>query len=849
MKYLILFSLVLLCACSINHGAYRSSGCADGACPATADLPALCSSGRSLSWEPTGCVSEPDAGVPYAIATVEIDDFGDLWDQGQLQRASDALTRLKDKQVLFLVFIHGWKHSGHPDDGNFRSFRKIVMSLRGGAVCDALQGKQAGQASDGCAIFGLYLSWRGNSLGDGPVSNLSFWDRKAAAIRSSDIPASNVLASLIGQVAQQDRDRLGFLKGETSLNEIFLNASRIALIGHSFGARFLEGAMGQVLVGRKELATRMNVTQRVRSIDGVLESRASMIDAIERLITQVRAEQANVARQIIELELQLAQLGGADNAGKSDAELDSLVAAAYNADALREVSNALERQWRKTRMALDDVADVLEANDPSGRRADVIASMRDTDASYRRSQALLAEARAVEKPSLDQIRSGCTVEGAGMAFLPSLDGAQLGTLREHTRKLQIAVAQLSEDVDPFERTRLRGLLPDRSLARDRNALAVNFDDLAATVQQLTDDGNDALDAVCGVSNARERLLTRMQALAQQRQTLAAQTQRIGEFAFESMENFRKQSEDSETYVRELLLDTVELMRPPADVALMVNPATEGIRAEQMIQSMARWNTSAEKLVGGHYEPSPMMIQVASTGDFATARLFSMAGQIGDALRLRARPGNDHDPSRPMDLGPQADLVRRPAPQIASALSHRACVNDALGEASNEGTAPLFAASFLRALEGTHSAGTGASFSYLADTEHDGTKAVWIVPATTVDAPLGNCDAPRIETAQSSSSLWVISGGDKFMPGHNDVFGGAIGGLLGSLLRKSTTFTYSCPQQSAHTEPETVCGAYQRVQLQKAELRRLQQTLEKELASDAVGLPDTPLAARSQNLHR
>ena len=114
----------------------------------------------------------------------EFDDQGlqypkDLYPAAGTQ-IDDTLSGLKDiaanpdyKGISILVFVHGWKHNAKHDDGNVRSFRALLQSAA--ALEEARH--------SGYRVVGVYVGWRGLSIKSEPLANISFWTRKAAALR------------------------------------------------------------------------------------------------------------------------------------------------------------------------------------------------------------------------------------------------------------------------------------------------------------------------------------------------------------------------------------------------------------------------------------------------------------------------------------------------------------------------------------------------------------------------------------------------------------------------------------------------------------------------------------------
>jgi hypothetical protein len=177
--------------------------------------------GGNSAWE-----NHPEAN--YSLNFIEIDEAGELYQPEQLQRALQFLKEQKEP-VLLLTFIHGWKHIGSPEDGNLASFRALLAEL--GPVMKAR----------GFGVVGVFMSWQGNTVDVWPpvpvadipawaAQQTTFWSRKRAAKRAAGTSSTEVVYSL-SQAAKR------------------IPHSKVVLVGHSFGALLLEGAVSQALEG------------------------------------------------------------------------------------------------------------------------------------------------------------------------------------------------------------------------------------------------------------------------------------------------------------------------------------------------------------------------------------------------------------------------------------------------------------------------------------------------------------------------------------------------------------------------------------------------------------------------
>ncbi len=165
------------------------------------------------------------------IAFVEFDDMGELWDRCKGSRSTtceyqrtmnliEEHTRA-DRNIVVVTFIHGWKNNAAPGNGNVTNFQCMLKRLQ--------------QKDPASAYLGVYLAWRGKAALDPISSNLSFWNRRHAAMRVAAVSMTEVILGLMYKTKE------GGHKPE--------NAPVFVVIGHSFGGLILERAMAQALTG------------------------------------------------------------------------------------------------------------------------------------------------------------------------------------------------------------------------------------------------------------------------------------------------------------------------------------------------------------------------------------------------------------------------------------------------------------------------------------------------------------------------------------------------------------------------------------------------------------------------
>jgi hypothetical protein len=175
----------------------------------------------------------------YLLGFIEFDDQGQLWDRKQMWAVMDKFATTSAQQdLLMVVFVHGWNHSAAPDDLILDKFRTVLAKL---SESEALVSRQTGLPAR--KVAGLYLGWRGGSISSSYINGITFWERKNTAGKVGLGGVPEVLSRL--EQLKQDKDST--MNGKS--------ATRLAIIGHSFGAEIVHNALAPVLANRFVLST------------------------------------------------------------------------------------------------------------------------------------------------------------------------------------------------------------------------------------------------------------------------------------------------------------------------------------------------------------------------------------------------------------------------------------------------------------------------------------------------------------------------------------------------------------------------------------------------------------------
>ncbi len=192
----------------------------------------------------------------FKLGIVEFDDMGESWEKCtsltdvnncQLTRTLDLIRREKQggRDVVVVVFTHGWKNNASPyneENGNLRDFKLLMARLSAGepARIGRMQLRSAAAARSQAgtpppaapgrprSYIGIYLAWRGQVIPHDLL--LSFWNRRDAAQRVGSSDFAEAVYRIMAATKQDSPN------------------SRIVAVGHSFGARALEGALTNTFV-------------------------------------------------------------------------------------------------------------------------------------------------------------------------------------------------------------------------------------------------------------------------------------------------------------------------------------------------------------------------------------------------------------------------------------------------------------------------------------------------------------------------------------------------------------------------------------------------------------------------
>jgi len=300
-RHLVLIGLLSLLAGCASPLAYRTRMVDTGAVSCPPDRAQLISECTHVT---------PETGPGYELHFVEFDDQGwlaagpgeDKLQAGgtprnqidHLMRRLDTLLGDEKRYLNVILYVHGWKHDAHSDDGDVKRFRRILASAR------ALE---AGGESTARKVVGIYVGWRGKPWKlPGALVNLSFWSRKAAALRVSHGAVQELFARL--RSVQQFYNSTDSPACATPREGRLTTGGcrvRTLMIGHSFGAWILYSATSGPLIAtlnaEKDLNARLRsgteapTRQREEKLKAIVNRRpADMIVLVNPAFEAVRYE-------------------------------------------------------------------------------------------------------------------------------------------------------------------------------------------------------------------------------------------------------------------------------------------------------------------------------------------------------------------------------------------------------------------------------------------------------------------------------------------------------------------------------------------------------------------------------
>ena len=201
-------------------------------------------------------MSDADHLKAKAVAVVELDAMGQLWDRCSLDSADRKPCQLRNaiayieserrlaqsagEDPIVITYVHGWRHNAESKDDDFKSFSRILFQLEKDAndafVLCHNQRNTANCPQKRNRFIGAYVAWRGQVVRT-PLDYFTVFDREGGARRTAAVSITEVLVRLRNAAKQTSAD------DKTLPDE----SARFLLFGHSYGGLIVARVMAQML--------------------------------------------------------------------------------------------------------------------------------------------------------------------------------------------------------------------------------------------------------------------------------------------------------------------------------------------------------------------------------------------------------------------------------------------------------------------------------------------------------------------------------------------------------------------------------------------------------------------------
>ncbi len=183
----------------------------------------------------------------YLLGFAEFDDLGWGWERAQGRVLLRAILA-EERDLLMVVFAHGWKHNASTCDTNVTCFRETLRRLHD---TESKLAAAAGRAER--RIVGIYVGWRGLSSRGKLLTQTTFYGRKGTAHQVGSGAVTELLVRLAEVRAKRHREAEE--QGKVS-------STRLVTVGHSFGGALIYSATSQLMMERLVVADERGGTVR-----------------------------------------------------------------------------------------------------------------------------------------------------------------------------------------------------------------------------------------------------------------------------------------------------------------------------------------------------------------------------------------------------------------------------------------------------------------------------------------------------------------------------------------------------------------------------------------------------------
>lgn len=254
--FCLLISIVVwLCLGCVHYGEFRDdysrkkmSGSAGGDQKESDPALKFCADKVDPKDAPHKSIWCPGEKNNFYLGFVEVDEFGELFDRGQLNRIKSLIQYAKHKSptgnAVVVTFIHGWKNNASDDSGNVWGFRDALNEIALRLTSERANHPELQKEP----VVGIYVGWRGATTNVPVIKDFTFFNRRNAAIR---IPGAH-LTEILNEVIHETKSCISI----NSPDDCPANStdgpgtrSLAVIVGHSFGGMVLERSLTQAVVG------------------------------------------------------------------------------------------------------------------------------------------------------------------------------------------------------------------------------------------------------------------------------------------------------------------------------------------------------------------------------------------------------------------------------------------------------------------------------------------------------------------------------------------------------------------------------------------------------------------------
>jgi len=517
----------------------------------------------------------------HDLLVIEFDDQGDLWKpESSVKTILDNIhaNQEQNKTIHLVIYVHGWKHHASSSDlGEFDEFLATYSKHK--------------KTTEDTTVLGVYISWDGdpvlrrNFVEKKIMSlprQLTFWNRKKVAEKIAETTATEIILGIAGIV-----------KNGRNTKSMKVLDSSVVIIGHSMGGLIVERAVSQAMVGALLISN----------------SGHKAFENIRFKLEKKRGEQKN---EIVNLQLktkaartELDLLNGSNEAIKSLIDKNKI-----------QQTNAREDISKKSTAIDTRVNEVVDLKLSRSDKEKQLQLEKTTHNELEWSE-FLKYIKVANPNYLIEVNPsfGTSPESSLEAYLEIKLQIELQNRKEesHVRTDDSALNQ--EEISSAIQIQI-----------DIITHKINQQLLENTIIELGERIEVYTDNILKFRKKLKVLVTELEILDSESVMLQEKTEitneKITTFPFDfdatslaiSSLNISLEAIESN-----LLVNNRELLEPPADLILLINPASEGQLARKLRNALDNREFTDFQNVNG-----PFIISVSSKADLATRFAFPIA---------------------------------------------------------------------------------------------------------------------------------------------------------------------------------------------------------------------------------